>query len=45
MTDWNELTNRSLEELKTCDPLFRPTSFWGPGLDQLLGDLDQRGLD
>ena len=45
MTDWNELTNRSLEELKTCDPLFRPTSFWGPGLDQLLGELDQRGLD
>ncbi len=42
--DWTAFTNRTLEELKVCDELYRPTSFWGPGLEQLLGDLDRQGL-
>lgn len=45
MMDWVELTDRSLRELAECDPGFRPTSFWGPGLDRLLSDLRSRGLD
>lgn len=45
MTDWKALTNRTLAELKTCDPVFRPTSFWGPGLTQLLNEMDGRGLE
>jgi putative sugar O-methyltransferase len=42
--DWSALTHRTLEELKVCDEKYRPTSFWGPGLEQLLGDLDRQGL-
>ena len=45
VTDWKALTDRTLAELETCDPLFRPTSFWGPGLVQLLADMDSRGLE
>ncbi len=41
---WGDLTARSLEELKTCDPMYRPTNFWGPGLTQLLGDMAEHGL-
>jgi putative sugar O-methyltransferase len=43
--NWSALTDRTLDELKVCDPLFRPTSFWGPGLTQLLGDMEARGLE
>jgi putative sugar O-methyltransferase len=43
-TDWQALTERTLAELKICDERFRPTSFWGPGLTQLLNDLNQQGL-
>lgn len=41
---WDNLTKRSLEELKTCDSVYRPTNFWGPGLTQLLADMKQHGL-
>ena len=43
--DWSSLTQRSLDELRATDSLYRPTSFWGPGLDALLADMDQRGLE
>jgi len=43
--DWNALTDRTLKEIETVDQLYRPTSFWGPGLDALLRDLHGRGLD
>ena len=45
MKVWDTLTHRSLDELAGCDPDFRPTSFWGPGLSQLLTDMSDRGLD
>lgn len=43
-TRWAMLTARAFAELETCDPLYRPTNFWGPGLDQLLDDMNRRGL-
>lgn len=43
--DWSALTIRSLSELSDCDEAFHPTSFWGPGLDELMGDLETRGLE
>lgn len=42
---WAKLNARALEELKVCDELYRPTNFWGPSLEQLLGDLDRMGLE
>jgi putative sugar O-methyltransferase len=45
MKEWDTLTHRSLDELAGCHPDFRPTSFWGPGLSQLLTDMSDRGLD
>lgn len=38
------MTARSLTGLEHCDPRYRPTDFWGPGLDQLLADLRGHGL-
>lgn len=43
--DWAALTERSLEELKQAPEHYRPTNFWGPGLDQLLGDMERLGLE
>lgn len=43
--DWAALTARSLDELKQAPEQYRPTHFWGPGLDQLLGDMDRLGLE
>ena len=43
--DWSAMTRRSLDELRDTDSLYRPTSFWRPGLDALLADMDQRGLE
>jgi putative sugar O-methyltransferase len=45
MPEWDQLTQRTLNGLAGCDPDFRPTSFWGPGLSQLLTDMSDRGLD
>jgi putative sugar O-methyltransferase len=39
-----ELTERVLAGLETCDPHFRPTNFWGPGVRSLLAEMDERGL-
>jgi putative sugar O-methyltransferase len=42
---WAELTERTLEEIKSVDEIYRPTSYWEPALDQLLADMAQRGLE
>lgn len=39
------MTDRSLDELAKASEMFRPTNFWGPGLEQLLGDMRSMGLD
>src|SRR4029453_17149547 len=43
--DWAELTERTLEEVKGVDEIYRPTSFWEPALDQLLTDMAECGLE
>lgn len=45
MTDFDELTTRTLEELRTAPQAYRPTNFWGPGVEQLLTDMRTRGLE
>lgn len=45
MTRWEALTARLLEEVERCDELYRPTTFWGPGVRSLLDDLRGRGLE
>lgn len=42
---WTESTERLIAELETCDPIYRPTNFWGPGVRQLSADLADRGLE
>jgi putative sugar O-methyltransferase len=42
---WSELTERTLEEIKGVDEIYRPTSFWEPARDQLLADMAERGLE
>jgi putative sugar O-methyltransferase len=44
-SDWSRLTERTLAELKTCKPVYRPTNFWSPGLVQLLQDMEKAGLE
>jgi putative sugar O-methyltransferase len=44
-SDWSALTERTLAELKTCEPIYRPTNFWSPGLVQLLQDMEKAGLE
>jgi putative sugar O-methyltransferase len=45
MTDWVALNARLLEAVAECDPVYRPTNFWTPGLRQLVGELESRGLE
>jgi putative sugar O-methyltransferase len=45
MTDWDALTRRTLEGIETCDPIYRPTTYWGHGVRRLLDDMDAIGLD
>lgn len=45
MTDWAGMTRRLLEDVRDCDPIYRPTNFWTPGLRDILADLDTRGLE
>ena len=42
---WAELTERTLEEVKGVDEIYRPTTFWEPALDQLLADMAEHGLE
>jgi putative sugar O-methyltransferase len=44
MTRWEELTRRTLEEVERCEPIYRPTTFWGPGIRSIVQDLAGRGL-
>lgn len=44
MTDWTGLTKQLLEGVRDCDPIYRPTNFWTPGLREILADLEERGL-
>lgn len=39
------MTKRLLEGVRECDPIYRPTNFWTPGLREILADLEQRGLE
>jgi len=41
---WSVLTDRTLSELRETAEVYRPTNFWGPGLEQLLADLRSLGL-
>lgn len=45
LTEWSALTERTLAEVKTCAPVYRPTNFWDFGLDKILHDLDTLGLE
>jgi putative sugar O-methyltransferase len=42
---WQALTLRTLAGLETCDPAYRPTSFWTPGVQRLLSDMEVLGLE
>ena len=44
MARWDTLTRRMLEEVERCEPIYRPTTFWGPGIRTILDDLEHRGL-
>jgi putative sugar O-methyltransferase len=43
--DWTGMTKQLLEGVRDCDPIYRPTNFWTPGLRDILADLDTRGLE
>ena len=45
MPEWNDIVRQCLQDLRDADPRYKPTNFWGPGVDQLLRDLDERGMD
>jgi hypothetical protein len=34
-----------LSGLETCEAVYRPTNFWTPGVQRLLGDMSDRGID
>jgi putative sugar O-methyltransferase len=42
---WVRLTERTLAGLETCDPAYRPTNFWTPGVQRLLKEMDVLGVD
>jgi putative sugar O-methyltransferase len=41
---WRTILATTLEDFEEADPLFKPTSFWQPGMTMLLGDLERLGL-
>jgi putative sugar O-methyltransferase len=45
VTDWTGMTKQLLEDVRECDPRYRPTNFWTPGLREILADLETRGLE
>jgi putative sugar O-methyltransferase len=45
MSQWSDLTARSLAGIEQCKPVYRPTNFWSMGLDPLLQDLEKRELE
>ncbi len=42
---WRTILASTLEDLDAADPLYKPTSFWQPGLEALLGDMERLGLE
>lgn len=42
---WRTLTERSLAGLAACDPAYRPTTFWTPGVERLLDEMETQGLE
>ena len=42
---WQALTERTLSGLDHCDPVYRPTNFWTPGVDRLVEAMENRGLE
>ena len=44
MNRWDELTRRTLDEIERCEPVYRPTTFWGPGVRSILDDVRSRPL-
>ena len=42
---WDTLTRRTLAGIETCDPLYRPTNFWQPGVHRLMEQMTEIGLD
>ena len=45
MSHWKEQTEQLLSGLETCDPIYRPTNFWAPGVRQLSAALQAQGLE
>jgi len=43
--DWAGITDRLIAGMETCDPIYRPTNFWVPGMRQLSANLHARELD
>jgi putative sugar O-methyltransferase len=42
---WKALTERTLAGLESCDEVYRPTSFWTPGVQRLMRDMEVLGLE
>ena len=45
MGRWETLTARALDEVERCDPIYRPTVFWVPGIRTLLDESTALGLE
>ena len=45
MSQWLDENEQLQGGLETCEPIYRPTSFWAPGLRRLSADLHTRGLE
>lgn len=42
--DWLAIVDGLIDQVADADPLYRPTNFWGPGVESLLADFRTRGL-
>lgn len=42
---WRSSLTLAIDSVESADTLYRPTSFWQPGLTSLMADLEERGLD
>jgi hypothetical protein len=45
MSHWVDQNEQLLSGLETCDPIYRPTNFWAPGVRQLSAALQAQGLE
>lgn len=45
MSQWMTQNKQLQSQLETCAPIYRPTSFWTPGLRQLSAELRAHGLE